>query len=132
MKKLLATILAVAMILSLMPMALGEGAQDPITLTVFRGDPGDQPAEDNKIYKLIEEEFGIKFKFEFLAGNLDENLGMKIFGQDYPDLFDGGNSADLIIERRRPDQPAGLHQPRKDPPPVGPHRAPEGPSDREG
>ena len=44
MKKLLATILAVAMILSLMPMALGEGAQDPITLTVFRGDPGDQPA----------------------------------------------------------------------------------------
>ena len=53
MKKLLATILAVAMILSLMPMALGEGAQDPITLTVFRGDPGDQPAEDNKIYKLI-------------------------------------------------------------------------------
>ena len=41
MKKLLATILAVAMILSLMPMALGEGAQDPITLTVFRGDPGD-------------------------------------------------------------------------------------------
>ena len=97
MKKLLATILAVAMILSLMPMALGEGAQDPITLTVFRGDPGDQPAEDNKIYKLIEEEFGVKFEFEFLAGNLDETLGLKIFGQDYPDLFDGGNSADLII-----------------------------------
>ena len=98
MKKLLATILAVAMILSLMPMALGEGAQDPITLTVFRGDPGDQPAEDNKIYKLIEEEFGVKFEFEFLAGNLDETLGLKIFGQDYPDLFDGGNSADLIID----------------------------------
>ena len=98
MKKLLATILAVAMILSLMPVALGEGAQDPITLTVFRGDPGDQPAEDNKIYKLIEEEFGVKFEFEFLAGNLDETLGLKIFGQDYPDLFDGGNSADLIID----------------------------------
>ena len=98
MKKLLATILAVAMILSLMPVALGEGAQDPITLTVFRGDPGDQPADDNKIYKLIEEEFGVKFEFEFLAGNLDETLGLKIFGQDYPDLFDGGNSADLIID----------------------------------
>ncbi len=97
MKKLLALLLALAMTLSMAGAVFAEG-QEPITLTVFRGDPGDQPAEDNKIYKLIEEKFGVKFEFEFLAGNLDETLGLKIFGQDYPDLFDGGNSADLIID----------------------------------
>ncbi len=97
MRKLLAVVLTFAMLMSLLPAALAEGNLEPITLTVFRGDPGDQPAEDNKIYKLIEEEFGVKFEFEFLAGDLDEKLGMMIAGEDYPDLFDGGNSADLII-----------------------------------
>ena len=94
MKKFLAALLALVLILSMLPAALAE---EPITLTVFRGDPGDQPADDNKIYKLIEEKFGVKFEFEFLAGDLDETLGLKIAGEDYPDLFDGGNSADLII-----------------------------------
>ncbi len=100
MKKLIASVLVLAMlvsVVSLLPFAATADELEPITLTVFRGDPGDQPAEDNKIYKLIEEKFGVKFQFEFLAGNLDETLGLKIFGQDYPDLFDGGNSADLII-----------------------------------
>ena len=97
MRKILATLLALAMILALVPAVMAEGAEEPITLTVFRGDPGDQPKDDNKIYKLIEEKFGVKFKFEFLAGDLDEKLGMMIAGEDYPDLFDGGNSADLII-----------------------------------
>jgi len=98
MKRILATLLALAMILALVPAVMAEGdALEPITLTVFRGDPGDQPTDDNKIYKLIEEKFGVKFKFEFLAGDLDEKLGMMIAGEDYPDLFDGGNSADLII-----------------------------------
>ena len=98
MKKILAALLALAMILAIVPAVMAEGeALEPITLTVFRGDPGDQPTDDNKIYKLIEEKFGITFKIEFLAGDLDEKLGMMIAGEDYPDLFDGGNSADLII-----------------------------------
>ena len=96
MKKFLAALLALVLVLSMLPMALAD--EEPITLTVFIGDPGDQPAEDNKIFKLIEEKFGVKFEFEFLAGNLDETLGVKIMGQDYPDLFSGGNSADLIID----------------------------------
>ena len=95
MKKLLSVLLMLALVLALVPAAFAE--EEPITLTVFRGDPGDQPADDNKIYKMIEDEFGVKFEFEFLAGDLDEKLGMMIAGEDYPDLFDGGNSADLII-----------------------------------
>jgi len=99
MRKILAALLALAMVLALVPAVMAEGeALEPVTLTVFRGDPGDQPTDDNKIYKLIEEKFGVTFKFEFLAGDLDETLGLKISGQDYPDLFDGGNSADLIIQ----------------------------------
>ena len=99
MKRFMATLMVMVMLLTLVlsvPVFAEEG-QEPITLTVFRGDPGDQPAEDNKIYKKIEEEFGVKFEFEFLAGDLDEKLGLMIAGEDYPDLFDGGNSADLII-----------------------------------
>ena len=98
MKKVLAAALALTMVSApLASVHAEEEALEPITLTVFRGDPKDQPAEDNKIYKMIEDEFGIKFEFEFLAGDLDEKLGMMIAGEDYPDLFDGGNSADLII-----------------------------------
>ena len=96
MRKVLALVLAIAMLLACVPAVLADEALEPITVTVFRGDPGDQPADDNKIYKLIEDEFGIKFEIEFLAGDLDETLGLKIANEDYPDLFDGGNSAELI------------------------------------
>ena len=99
MKKILAALLAMVMLTALVfsVPASADEAQEPITITVFRGDPGDQPAADNKIYKMIEDEFGVKFEFEFLAGDLDEKLGLMIAGEDYPDLFDGGNSADLLI-----------------------------------
>lgn len=95
MKKLLAGILALAMVLSLCSFALA--ADEPLTVTVFVGDPGDQPSSDNKIYKLIEEKLGIKFEFEFLASDLDETLGTKLIGEDYPDLFNGSNSAEKLI-----------------------------------
>ena len=98
MRKILAALLALALVLALVPAVMAEGeALEPITLTAFIGDPGDPPAADNKIYQLIEEKFGVTFEFEYLAGNLDETLGLKISGKDYPDLFCGGNSADLII-----------------------------------
>jgi len=98
MKKLLAAVLALALVLALVPAVMAEGeALEPVTLTVFIGDPGDAPAADNKIYAMIEEKFGVTFEFEYLAGNLDETLGLKIANKDYPDLFCGGNSADLII-----------------------------------
>ena len=95
MKKFLAVFMALAMILSIVPAVMAEG-EEVITLTVFRGDPGDQPTEDNKIYKKIEEELGIKFEIEFLAGDLAETLGLKLADDVYPDLFDGGNYAETL------------------------------------
>ena len=96
MKKLLAALLTMALIISVLPAALADEAPELITLTVFRGDPGDQPTEDNKIYKLIEEKLGIKFEIEFLAGDLAQTLGLKLADDVFPDLFDGGNYAETL------------------------------------
>ena len=96
MRKILIALLVLTMICGLIPTALAESGPDPITVTVFRGDPGDQPFEDNKIYKKIEEELGIRFEIEFLAGNLDETLNLKLADEVYPDLWDGGNSAEIL------------------------------------
>ncbi|PIH55263.1 extracellular solute-binding protein, partial [Paenibacillus sp. LK1] len=48
---------------------------------------GQQPTADNKIYKKIKEELGVTFKFEFLAGDKNQKLGVMIAGGDYPDLI---------------------------------------------
>lgn len=96
MKRLLISLLVLIMLLSSFPAGVAEGAPEPITVTVFRGDPGDQPFDDNKIYKKIEEELGIRFEIEFLAGDLDETLNIKIADEVYPDLWDGGNSAEIL------------------------------------
>ncbi len=99
MRKIVSLLLALVMLgtLAAIP-ATAEAAQEPITVTVFVGEARDQPTSDNKIFKKIEEEFGLKFEFEFLAGDLKETLGVKIAGQDYADLMDGGNSAENLIE----------------------------------
>lgn len=98
MKRILVVLLVLAVMLAAVPAVMAEDeAPELITVTVFKGDPGDQPTEDNKIYKIIEEKLGVRFEFEFLAGELDEILGIKISDMDnLPDLFDGSNSAELL------------------------------------
>jgi putative aldouronate transport system substrate-binding protein len=92
-------LLMLVMVLSIVPSVVAEGDLEPITLTVFIGGPGNQAYPDNKIYKKIEEEFGVTFEFEFLAGDLDEKLQLMTQDlTDLPDLFDGGNSAEKIID----------------------------------
>jgi putative aldouronate transport system substrate-binding protein len=98
MRKLVSLFLALAMLGTMIAIpALADSTEDPITVSVFVGEARDQPTSDNKIFKMIEDEFGLKFEFEFLAGDLDETLGVKIAGQDYADLMDGGNSAEKLI-----------------------------------
>jgi len=97
MRKLVTLLLALVMLATTLSIpAIAQSAQEPITVSVFVGEARDQPTSDNKIFKKIEEEFGIKFEFEFLAGDLLETLGIKIAGQDYADMMDGGNSEKLI------------------------------------
>ena len=100
MRKLLSVLLALCLLGTLLvPFAVAEEKPEPITLTAFIGEPGDQPYEDNKIYKMIEDEFGVKFEFEFLAGDLDEKIGLMCQDpEDLPDLLNGGNSAEKFID----------------------------------
>ena len=95
MKKILAVLLALAMLFA--AAALAESDQpELITVTVFRGETGEQPTADNRIYRKIEEELGIRFDIEYLQGELDETLVQKLSEDTYPDLFDGANSAEIL------------------------------------
>ncbi len=99
MRKLLSVLLTLALLGALLVPFAALAEEEPITLTAFIGEPGDQPYEDNKIYKKIEEEFGIKFEFEFLADDLDTKIGlMNQDLEDLPDLLNGSNSAELFID----------------------------------
>lgn len=98
-KHLLRLTLSLLMAVIMLPtLPLAAQAEEPMTVSVFIGEARDQPTSDNKAFKLIEEEFELKFEFEFLAGDLTETLGVKIAGQDYADLVDGGNFAEKLIE----------------------------------
>ncbi|NLO13088.1 MAG: sugar ABC transporter substrate-binding protein [Clostridiales bacterium] len=98
-KTLLRLVLPLMLAVMMLPaLPLSVVAEEALTVTVFVGEPRDQPTSDNKVFKMIEEEFGLKFEFEFLAGDLNETLGVKIAGQDYADLMDGGNYAEKLIE----------------------------------
>jgi len=69
-----------------------EDADDPITYTFFVRDPGVAPADDNPVIRRITELTGVTVKFEFLAGDLDQKLGVMIAGGDYPDIIFAGNA----------------------------------------
>ncbi|MFD3259101.1 sugar ABC transporter substrate-binding protein [Paenibacillus lentus] len=64
-----------------------DGKVEPFEISIFIGEAGQQPTPDNKIYKMIKEETGATFKFEFLAGDIDQKLGVMIAGGDYPDMM---------------------------------------------
>lgn len=82
MHKLLAGIMALVMVLSLCSFA--SAADDKELITVFRGDPGDQPSNDNKIYKMIEEEFGIP---NYLLISKTLHLSKPFWGYIIPTMF---------------------------------------------
>ncbi|MRN51704.1 sugar ABC transporter substrate-binding protein [Paenibacillus monticola] len=62
---------------------------EPFDISVFIGEAGQQPTPDNKIYKKIKDELGATFNYEYLAGDLNQKLGVMIAGQDYPDVMTG-------------------------------------------
>ncbi|RCX16752.1 carbohydrate ABC transporter substrate-binding protein (CUT1 family) [Fontibacillus phaseoli] len=60
---------------------------EPLEITAFIGEAGQQPTPDNKIYKKIKDELGVTIKMEFLAGDINQKLGVMIAGSDYPDIM---------------------------------------------
>ncbi|MNC05386.1 hypothetical protein D3C75_528580 [compost metagenome] len=66
-----------------------DGKVEPFNISVFIGEAGQQPTPDNKIFKKIKDETGATFNFEYLAGDINQKLGVMIAGQDYPDMMTG-------------------------------------------
>ena len=52
------------------------GPDNPIEISVFLNEAGQQPTADNKIYKKMKDELGVSFKFEFLAGDKTKSLAL--------------------------------------------------------
>lgn len=69
--------------------AASPEALEPITLSMFIGEPGQQAAADNKIYKMIKEKTGVTLNMEFLVGDLQQKLGVMTAGGDYADIMTG-------------------------------------------
>ncbi|AZK45723.1 extracellular solute-binding protein [Paenibacillus lentus] len=66
-----------------------DGKVEPFEISIFIGEAGQQPTPDNKVYKKIKDELGATMNFEFLAGDIDQKLGVMIAGSDYPDMMTG-------------------------------------------
>ncbi|MBN2736138.1 MAG: extracellular solute-binding protein [Spirochaetales bacterium] len=86
--KILLSLLLVALALSSFNGCSDSAAKDDkFEVSIFRIDSLPQPDPDNKIYKMLKDEFGVTFKFEFLAGDLKQKLGVMTASGDYPDLI---------------------------------------------
>jgi len=69
-----------------------KGDNYPIELSVFIGG-GQQPSENNKIYKYLKEKFNVTFKWDILVGDLAQKRGTMIAGGVYPDLVEVNETA---------------------------------------
>lgn len=59
----------------------------PVTISAFINTPNQQPTPDNRIYKKIQDELGVKLNMEFVVGDTQQKLGVMIAGGDFPDLI---------------------------------------------
>lgn len=80
------TVIAIAMVL----VGPAIAQNNPITITAYvSGGSSVQPADDNKIYKLIQDKLGVTFKWDIVVGNSTQKTGVLIASQDYPDIMSG-------------------------------------------
>ncbi len=59
-----------------------------MNVSVFTIQQRQQPPADNKIYKWLEENFGITFSWDILVGDKDQKIGVLIASGDLPDLVE--------------------------------------------
>lgn len=62
--------------------------QKPMNISVFTIQQRQQPPSDNKMYKWIEEKFGVTFSWDILVGDKDQKIGVLIASGDLPDLVE--------------------------------------------
>lgn len=94
--RILSLVLCVALCMGCVS-ALADTTLEPITFKFFFGNSLQAPAEDNKIYKLIQDELGVTLDMEFLVGSATEKLGLMVVSGDYPDMMDAAGNGEYLI-----------------------------------
>ena len=87
MKKLMTVALAAMLALTMVGCKGGAKKQN-LNISVFTIQQRQQPPADNKIYKWIEEKFGVTFSWDILVGDKDQKIGVLIASGDLPDLVE--------------------------------------------
>ncbi len=67
------------------PKAAGN---EKLNISVFTIQQRQQPPADNKMYKWIEEKFGVTFSWDILVGDKDQKIGVLIASGDLPDVVE--------------------------------------------
>ncbi len=76
-----------------------EGSSDePITLTFFNADGGEEKTFDDPVAKRITEETGIKLEMDYPVGGNDEAIPLMIASGEYPDLIFAKGDIGKLIE----------------------------------
>ncbi len=94
MKKAMLLTTTAFLALSLIGCNKGEGGESgskkgkPMNISIFTIQQRQQPPADNKMYKWIEEKFGVTFSFDILVGDKDQKIGVLIASGDLPDLVE--------------------------------------------
>ncbi|MBE6359973.1 MAG: extracellular solute-binding protein [Treponema bryantii] len=89
MKKIMLMACTALLALNLVGCKGGEAkAKKPLNISIFTIQQRQQPPADNKIYKWIEEKFGVTFSFDILVGDKDQKIGVLIASGDLPDLVE--------------------------------------------
>ncbi|MCR4940667.1 MAG: hypothetical protein K5930_11270 [Treponemataceae bacterium] len=64
------------------------GGTEKLEISVFTIQNEQQPPADNKMYKWLEEKFGVTFTWDILVGDKDQKIGVLIASGDLPDLVE--------------------------------------------
>lgn len=88
MKKLVTIALTALLVFSLIACKGGEKKTKTLNISAFTIQQFQQPPEDNKMYKWIEEKFGVTFSWDILVGDKDQKIGVLIASGDLPDLVE--------------------------------------------
>ena len=76
----------------------GPAALEPITLTMFVTEPGEQPPMSNKVVEIIRERTGVTLEIEYLVGDMNQKVGILIASGSYPDIIGAGNARGEFLE----------------------------------
>ena len=88
MKKRVIAVIAIVALLSTLVFAKKAKNSKKMEISVFTIQQKQQPPKNNRIYKWIEENFGVTFSWDILVGDKDQKIGVLIASGDLPDLVE--------------------------------------------